>query len=106
MTWKKRAWHVALVGVFAVSSAVPALSYASLGLTPSGRNPGQTLTDLLGPAANSELNTTAPELLGSMPEMPGTADMDEMGGEPMQTAAGWSGSGYGGHGGGGASTAG
>jgi hypothetical protein len=83
---KKRAWHVALVGVFAVSSAIPALTYASLGLTPSGRNPGQTLTDLLGPAANSELNTTAPELLSSlptMPEMPDMPAMDEMGGEPM-----------------------
>jgi FtsP/CotA-like multicopper oxidase with cupredoxin domain len=101
MDWKKPTWRLGLVGVFAVSSAIPALSYASLGLTPSGRTPGQTITDMLGSTATSELNTTAPEMLGSAPELPA---MDDMGGEPMLMEAGWSSGGYGGYGGGGTST--
>src|SRR5919205_2258845 len=104
MSWRKPALRLGLVGVFAVSSAIPAFTYASLGPTPSGRNPGQTITDMLGSAATSELNTSAPEMLGRMPDMPDMgemADMGEMGDEPMLEAAGWSGGGYGGYGGGG-----
>src|SRR5207248_2033459 len=89
MAWKRRACKVGLVGIFAVTSAVPALSYASLGMTPSGRNPGQTITDMLGSDATNELNTSTPDPLSTMP------DMVDMGNgaddEPMQMAASWTG---------------
>jgi FtsP/CotA-like multicopper oxidase with cupredoxin domain len=87
------------VGVFAITSAVPALSYASmLGLTPSGRTPGQTITDMLSIAGDSDTAALTPEAVDSMP------DMANMGDEPMLTMAGWSGSGSSGYGGGGTST--
>src|SRR5436305_2881971 len=105
MDWKQRIWKLGLVGIFAVSSAVPALSYASIGgLTPSGRTPGETITDMLTKLGDSGLADAAPDSLPSEPDVADMGDMGDMGGEPMLMAAGWSGSGSGGYGGGGSST--